>query len=241
MAEPQKYVVKIDDFEGPFDLLLYLVKNSKINISELLISEITRQYVLHLETYKDVSIDETSNFIFTASMLLYWKSRALIPREIALDEEDDDDRRDFIESIIEYQKYKATAQLLRQCIEQEKVLIRKEAQLIIDFKDNENWEEISIMDLIIAFSKVAREVDKTIFKTMEVEEISIDEKLDEIIAYVSTYQSITFSDLFPAEYSKYLLIITFLALLELVKMKKVYILQHKLFGTIKIVKREDRN
>jgi segregation and condensation protein A len=243
MGGDEKYQVRIENFEGPFDILLYLVRNSKINIHELSISEITRQFVIFMSGFEAVNetidIEETSNFVLTASILLYLKSKTLLPQEILVDEdEDNDSRKEFIDNLIEYQKYKNTAQLLKRCLDEEKVLIRREAQLSLDFKDSENWEEVSIMDLIIAFSRVAREMDKTIFKTLEIEEISIDDKIDEILNFVTNNETLEFNNLFPAHCSKYVLIITFLALLELVKMKKVFILQHKLFGTMKITKRE---
>jgi segregation and condensation protein A len=235
-----RYQVKINDFEGPFDILLYLVKNSKININELSISEITRHFILFINETDMVNVEETSNFILTVSILLYLKSRTLLPQEIQVEDDDEgDERREFIDNLIEYQKYKTTAQLLKKCLDEEKVLIRKESQLSIDFKDNENWEEVSIMELIIAFSKVAREMDRSIFHTLEMEEISIDDKIHEILDYVNQNQTIEFGNLFLEQRSKYVLIITFLALLELVKMKKVHILQHKLFGTIKITHREE--
>jgi segregation and condensation protein A len=243
MSGDEKYQVRIENYEGPFDILLYLVRNSKINIHELSISEITHQFVVFMKGLEaineTISVEETSNFVLTASILLFLKSKTLLPEEILVDEdEDSDSRKEFIDNLIEYQKYKNTAQLLKRCLDEEKVLIRKEAQLSLDFKDNENWEEVSIMDLILAFSRVAREMDKTIFRTLEIEEISIDEKIEEILNFVTNNDTLEFNNLFPAQCSKYVLIITFLALLELVKMKKVFILQHKLFGTMKITKRE---
>jgi len=243
MSGDEKYQVRIDNFEGPYDILLYLVRNSKNNIHELSISEITHQFVLFMSglevNNEKINIEETSNFVLTASILLYLKSKTLLPQEILVDEDEDyDSRKEFIDNLIEYQKYKNTAQLLKRCLDEERVLIRKEAQLSLDFKDSDNWEEVSIMDLIIAFSRVAREMDKTIFKTLELEEISIDDKIDEILNFVNNNEALEFNNLFTAHCSKYVLIITFLALLELVKMKKVFILQHKLFGTMKITKRE---
>jgi segregation and condensation protein A len=243
MSIEEKYQVKIENFEGPFDILLYLVRNSKINIHELSISEITHQFVIFMKgleaVNETISVEETSNFVLTASILLYLKSKTLLPEEILVDEDEDiDSRKEFVDNLIEYQKYKSTAQLLKRCLDEEKVLIRKEAQLSLDFKDSENWEEVSIMDLILAFSRVAREMDKTIFRTLEIEEISIDQKIEDILNFVTTNDTLEFNNLFPAQCSKYVLIITFLALLELVKMKKVFILQHKLFGTMKITKRE---
>jgi len=236
--ENDTYRIRLDKFEGPFDLLIYLVKNSKININDISISEITKQFLYYLKEASEVNIEKTSNFIFTTSILLYLKSKTLIPQEIFIEDEGIDERKEFVNNLIEYQKFKVAAGVMKKNIEEEKVLIRRDAQLTIDFKDNDNWEEVSIMDLIIAFSKVAKKVDESVLKTVEMEEISIDDKIDEILDYLIKNQTVTFHLLFPSNCSKYVLIITFLALLELVKMKKIYILQHKLFGSIKIIRRD---
>ncbi len=234
-----KYQIKIEKFEGPFDLLLYLVKNSKINISDISISEITMQFLQFLNDRLILDIEESSLFIFTVSSLMNIKSKILLPQEVDIEEEIPDDRDEYVRNLIEYQKYKKAAKVMKTKIEEEKILMRKETQLTIDFKDNENWEEISIVDLIIAFSKVVKEVDKSFFKVIEMEEISIEDKINEIMDYLSDNTTLPFNLLFSSDCSKNVLIITFLALLELVKMKKIYILQHKLFGTIKLTKRKD--
>ena len=117
-------------------------------------------------------------------------------------------------------------------------MIRRDSQLIIDFDDSENWEEVSIIDLVMAFAKVAKEVDKSVFKSVEMEEISIEDKIDGILNQLIESNQLMFDALFPDTFTKYELIITFLALLELVKMKKIYILQHKLFRGIKILRRD---
>ena len=235
-----KYQIKIEKFEGPFDLLLYLVKNSKINISDISISEITMQFLQFLNDRLVLNIEESSLFIFIVSSLMNIKSKILLPQEVYIEEDNSDDRDIYVRNLIEYQKYKKAAEVMKAKIEEEKILMRKETQLTIDFKDKENWEEISIVDLIIAFSKVAKEVDKSVFKVIELEEISIDDKINEIMDYLSDNRTLPFSLLFSPDSSKNVLIITFLALLELVKMKKIYILQHKLFGTIKLTKREEK-
>jgi segregation and condensation protein A len=228
-ADTKTYQVKVEKFEGPFDLLLYLVKNSKISINDLSISEITEQFLHYIDKSTEMNMETASSFILTASILLYLKSKTLLPQEIVYEDEEQDERREYVGNLIEYQKYRTAALLMKKIMD---------SQLMFDFKDSENWEEVSIVDLIIAFSRVAREVDKTVFKTVELEDISIDDKINEIIDYLNKEGAITFNLLFSKNFSKYVLIITFLALLELVKMKKVYILQHKLFGSIRIVRRD---
>lgn len=231
------YFIKVDNFEGPFDLLLYLVRNSKICIHDLNISDITGQFIETMHR-SSLNLEATSEFIFTASHLIYLKSKTLLPQEITIIDEVPDERREYIDNLIEYQKYRNASRALKEGLEQSKVLIRRDAQLIIDFDDNENWEEVSIIDLVLAFARVAKEVDKSVFKSVEMEEISIDDKIDEILNQLIESNQLMFDALFPDSFTKYALIITFLALLELVKMKKIYILQHKLFGSIKILRRE---
>jgi segregation and condensation protein A len=231
------YVVKVDNFEGPFDLLLYLVRNSKISIHDLNISEITGQFVdtMHRST---LNLEAISEFIFTACHLLYLKSRILLPEEITILDDEPDERREYIDNLIEYQKYRNASQVLKEGLDRNKVLIRSDSQLIIDFDDSDNWEEVSIVDLVLAFARVAKEVDKSVFKSVELEEISIEDRIDDILNKLIESNQLMFDALFPQSFTKYELIITFLALLELVKMKKIYILQHKLFGSIKILRRE---
>ncbi len=228
--------IKIDNFEGPFDLLLFFVKNSKINANDIYISEITGQFLNSIKFETNLDIDLYSNFILTVSMLMYIKSRSLLPIEIELDEEIDE-RTKLAEGLVKYKKYKEAAKVLMENFESEKILIRNDSQLLFDFKDNENWEQISVIELIMAFSRLTKEIDTSIFKALEIEKISIDDKIEEITDYLLKNEEIMFSSLFSGNSTKYELIITFLALLELVKMKRIIILQHRLFGDIKIIKR----
>lgn len=240
MEQPHKnYQIKIDQFEGPFDLLLYEVRNAKININEVLISDITKQFIDFLKKSKELNIELTSSFIFTTSILLFLKSNTLIPGEITNGIEDTDDREEYIDNLIEYQKYKKAAQRFSRSIEVERILLRKDSQFLLEYYDRENWEEVSIIDLIITFSRLAKGIDNSIFTSIKREEISIDDKMDDIIEYLTGHQSLIFQTLFPQRASRYEFIITFLALLELVKMGKICLLQHKLFGNIKILKKQE--
>jgi len=233
------YKIKVDNFEGSLDLLINLIRNSKVNINDLLISDITREFINFINDTQNLNIELMSNFIYNISSLLYLKSKILFPQEVEIDENQIDDREEFIENIIEYQKYKNIAQTLKEKIENENILIRNDSLLIIDNNKNESWEEVSVIDLLMAFSKIATEVDKSVFKAFELEEISIDDKINEILEYLIDNNSIMFDSLFQSGYSKYELIITFLALLELIKIRKVFILQNKIFGKIKIFKKKD--
>ncbi|UCB44989.1 MAG: segregation/condensation protein A [Spirochaetota bacterium] len=232
------YNIKTDSFEGPFDLLLYLVKGSKINLHDVSLAEITRGLIEYFNETGKLDLESCSNYILKVSLLLYLKSRILIPQSLAVEDEEIDERRKYVENLLEYQKYKSAALRLKETIDQKRVLVRRETQLFIDFKDRENWQEVSLVDLIVAFSRVAKDVDTSTFQSLEMENISIDDKIDEILNYFINNAELWFHTLFRSDVTRYELIITFLALLELVKMGKIYILQHKLFGNIKITKRE---
>ena len=227
-------IIRLDNFEGPFDLLLYLVKNAKINIFDLSLSGITGQFI---DVISQNDLESTADFIFTAAELLYLKSRTLIPIETEIEDESEDDREEYIENLIEYQKYKNVTMLLKENMDSGRILMRRDPQYVMDFDDVENWVEVSVMDLIMAFSRVVREVDTPLLK-IGIEEITIEDKIDDILNHLIDEQDVMFKSLFPAACSRYELIITFLALLELVKMKKIFILQHRLFGNIKLVRRE---
>ncbi len=234
LGDTNSAIIRLDNFEGPFDLLLYLVKNAKINIFDLSLSGITGQFI---DVIGQNDLESTADFIFTAAELLYLKSRTLIPIETEIEDESEDDREEYIENLIEYQKYKNATMLIKKNMDSGRILMRRDPQYVMDFDDVENWVEVSVMDLIMAFSRVVQEVDTPLLK-IGIEEITIEDKIDDILNHLIDEQDVMFKSLFPAACSRYELIITFLALLELVKMKKIFILQHRLFGNIKLVRRE---
>ena len=234
LGDTNSAIIRLDNFEGPFDLLLYLVKNAKINIFDLSLSGITGQFI---DVIGQNDLESTADFIFTAAELLYLKSRTLIPIETEIEDESEDDREEYIENLIEYQKYKNVTMLIKKNMDSGRILMRRDPQYVMDFDDVENWVEVSVMDLIMAFSRVVQEVDTPLLK-IGIEEITIEDKIDDILNHLIDEQDVMFKSLFPAACSRYELIITFLALLELVKMKKIFILQHRLFGNIKLVRRE---
>jgi segregation and condensation protein A len=234
------YKVKLEVFEGPLDLLLYLIKQDEIDIYDISIERITRQYLEYLQTFKELNIDVAGEFIVMAANLIYLKSRSLLPVDQSvsgeLDEgaEEDDPRWDLIRQLIEYKKFKeAAADLHLREVKQEAIFGREASSQTWD--NALRLEEVGIFQLIHAFQNVIKRIEAR----QEVQEIfaerfSVSEKIDAILRRVAAGVPVRFSDLFGAIVSRVELAVTFLALLELIRLKQVRATQKNIFAEIEI-------
>lgn len=238
-----EFKIKLQKFEGPLDLLLYLIRKAKIDIYDIPICEITEQYLNYLGLMKKFDIEVASEFILMTATLIYIKSKMLLPTEAEMDEEfTEDPRKELVEQLLEYQKFRMTALKLEEKeIFQEDLFFRKPAQMMIDFKDEENWVEVTVFDLINAFSRIVEFADYSQFIQLIPEEITVNMKIEEIMKRIEINYKFYFTDLFLPSPPKYEIVVTFLAILELVKSKIIKIQQHQLFGDIRIIKNEVKN
>lgn len=232
------YKVKLEVFEGPLDLLLYLIKQDEIDIYDISIERITRQYLEYLQAFKELNIELAGEFIVMAANLIYLKSRSLLPVDQQPPEEDaeeDDPRWDLIRQLIEYKKFKeAATELHRRELDQERIFAR-EGGLSVPLDNPFPLGEVGIFQLINAFQAVtkrleAREDVQEIFG----ERFSVSEKIDAILQRVATGAPIRFSDLFGTVVSRVEVVVTFLALLELIRLKQVRAIQKNIFEEIEI-------
>ena len=232
------YKVKLEVFEGPLDLLLYLIKQDEIDIYDISLERITSQYLEYLQAFKELNIELAGEFIVMAANLIYLKSRSLLPRDQQPPEEDaaeDDPRWELIRQLIEYKKFKdAAAELNLRALEQERIFIR-EAGSPPDLQEPLRLGEVGIFQLISAFQSVikrmeARQDVQEIFS----ERFSVSEKIDSILQRVATGARFRFSDLFSGAASRIEVVVTFLALLELIRLKQVRALQKSVFDEIEI-------
>jgi segregation and condensation protein A len=232
------YKVKLEVFEGPLDLLLYLIKQDEIDIHDISIERITRQYLEYLQAFKELNIELAGEFIVMAANLIYLKSRSLLPVDRQPPEEDaeeEDPRWDLIRQLIEYKKFKeAAAELYQRELEQERIFAR-EGGSPLPSEEPLQLGEVGIFQLINAFQMVikrleAREDVQEIFS----ERFSVSEKIDAILQRVAVGAPILFSDLFEAVVSRVELVVTFLALLELIRLKQVRAIQKNIFEEIEI-------
>ena len=238
------YKVKLEIFEGPLDLLLYLIKRDELDIYDIFLERITRQYLEYLQAFKELNIDVAGEFVVMAANLIYLKSRSLLPvdqQPPEEDAEDDDPRWDLIRQLIEYKKFKeAAAQLNARALEQEQIFSRigdgspavSDAPLRLG--------EVGIFQLINAFQTVlkriaARENLQDIFG----EHFTVSDKIEWILQRVSEGVAVRFSELFETVASRVEIVVTFLALLELIRLKQVRATQDNPFDEIGIVSATD--
>lgn len=232
------YKVKLEIFEGPLDLLLYLIKRDEIDIYDISIERITRQYLEHLQAFKELNIDLAGEFVAMAANLIYLKSRSLLPVDQQPPEEDaeeDDPRWELIRQLIEYKKFKeAGAQLHLRELEQKRIFAREggsspPAEGLLELG------EVGIFQLINAFQNVIKRVEaRQDLQELPGERFSVSEKIDTILQRVGGGDRIRFSDLFGAIVSRLEVVVTFIALLELIRLKQVRAIQKNIFDEIEI-------
>jgi len=231
------YKVKLEVFEGPLDLLLYLIKRDEIDIYDISIERITRQYLEYLQAFKELKIDIAGEFVVMAANLIYLKSRSLLPLDQQPPEEDadeDDPRWDLIRQLIEYKKFKeAAAQLHDRALEQERLFTRdggsppSDAPLPL--------HEVGIFQLIHAFQEVIKRVEaREDLREIFGERFSVSDKIEKILERVKSGNPVSFSELFGQIVSRVEIVVTFLALLELIRLNQVRALQPKMFDEIQI-------
>jgi segregation and condensation protein A len=227
---------RINDFEGPLDLLLHLIKESKMDIMNIEIELITKQYMDFLDKQEKMNLEVSSEYLVLASELLEIKSRLLIPNNKNEEEEEEEDpREELVNRLLEYQAYKDITKLL-----QEKELLRKDIytkapENIKNYveEDNEIHADVTLDDLVAALQKYyQRKIDNKPLKTkVTVNEISVSSRRHDIKNVLKEKKRVSFFELFPVA-SKDYIVATFLAILEMAKSKELVITQNETFDDI---------
>lgn len=233
------------NFEGPLDLLLFLIKESEINIYDIPVSQITEQYLEYLDYAVQTDLGDLSEFYKWAAKLLEIKSRMLLPIEITYDDDDiEDPRQELVEKLIEYQKFKKLSELME---EKENLadwnFERSKIQRVLPFEEKESeWEQIDTWELLQQMQKLFRNMvsqysNEKILNMYE--EISVNEKITLMNELFEQKAECMFSDLITRANNEMDIVCAFMAILEAVKFKMITIYQHRLFGDIKLCKREE--
>ncbi len=233
------YRVKLEIFEGPLDLLLYLIKKDEIDIYDIPIAHITAQYLSYLELMQELDIAVAGDFLVMASTLIYIKSKMLLPPDPKIEGEEDlneDPRAELVERLLEYQKFKSASQMLYSRGEIEAACYTR-GQLETDSSNPE--VSATVFDLLRVFREVLKRAEEKIEMEIARDEVTIAEKLAQIHDLLDRYEQVNVRELFEMSRSKRELIITFLAFLELVKEWKIYLVQRELFGDIFARKRTE--
>lgn len=235
MDEGMSYRVKLDVFEGPLDLLLYLIRKNEVDIYDIPIAEITRQYLEMLDLMRTLNLDVAGEFLVMAAMLTHIKSKMLLPRPPEGEDEEldegEDPRKELVDRLLEYERFKEAARSLEsQDILERDVFTRRPAE------DEENGElELSLFALIEAFQQVLRRSREEIAHAVTLERISIEEKITEILDRLEDAGGeLEFAHLLGRTVTREGIVLTFLALLELIKMRLIRVYQRRHFQPIKI-------
>lgn len=236
------YKVKLEVFEGPLDLLLYLIKKEEVDIYDVSIERITRQYLEYVDTFRMLDLEVAGEFVVMAANLIYIKSRSLLPihqQPAEEDAEEEDPRWDLIRQLIEYKKFKdAAAQLQRRELEQEGLIPRVLEKPNLAAPDGLLKQEVSIFDLINAFRKVLKRLESKREDLREIfeENFTVSDKIERIMAITRQERPMAFSELFASAASRTEIAVTFLALLELIRLKQLRVHQPEPFAEILITR-----
>ncbi|MEI8340974.1 MAG: segregation/condensation protein A [Verrucomicrobiota bacterium] len=238
-----EYKVKLEVFEGPLDLLLYLIKKDEIDIYDIPIERITKQYLEYLDAFKILDLDIAGDFVVMAANLIYIKSRNLLPvNQQPPDEtaEEEDPRWELVRQLIEYKKFKDAAAHLQTCeVAQENLFTRLPEKP--DLTAERPIGEVSIFDLINAFNNVLKRLNTTEnLREIFEENYTVSDKIDLIMKMTGSGVALKFSELFANVASRTEVVVTFLALLELIRLKQIRAVQPDTFGEIEIVGTEGR-
>ena len=235
----EEYKVKLDVFEGPLDLLLYLIKKEEIDIYNIPIESITTQYMEYLNLMRMLDLNIAGEFIVMAATLMLIKSRLLLPEEDrseAEEEEDDDPRWELVRQLLEYKKFKDAASSLhdQQLLQENIFQLGKEKVANEAGGAGVTMQDVSLFDLIAAFQDVLKNVPADDIVRLEAEVHTVADKIDTILAIIARQKTVDFTALFDEMASRNEIICTFLALLELLRLRQVEARQKGAFAPIQI-------
>lgn len=239
--EATKYQIRLENFEGPLDLLLHLIEKNELDIYDIPIAQITDQYLDYVNEAKNFDLDIASEFLVMAATLLAIKAKMLLPKPPKLDNEglEEDPREELVARLIEYKQYKQAAQYLQ---EKEKdmsnIFVRDidESMIIKDFQPVNPVSNVSLQDLLKHFKGILDRASELVpVFELEKEEIAITQCMAWVLDGLSAQpQGLSFKELFPKGATRLHLVMTFLALLELIKQNKIRCRQDRVFGDIQI-------
>jgi segregation and condensation protein A len=225
---------KINEFEGPLDLLLFLIRKNEVNIYDIPIAEITEQYLEYLRYAETLNLEDVTEFHAMAATLLYIKSRTLLPVEMEDDGGMDDPRQNLVDRLIEYQKFKILSDLMEEKEkEAEWVVERRKLQRDLPFADGDLWEKVDIWDLLKTFSALMRHLPGERIIDLY-EEVTVNEKITLLVELLENRGECSFTDLIIRSNSVMDIVCAFMAILEAVKIRMIMIFQNRMFGDIMI-------
>ncbi len=236
------YEVKLEVFEGPLDLLLHLIKKNEVNIYDIPISLITQQYLEYVDLMKDLNLEIAGEFLLMAATLTHIKSRMLLPREETAgeDEEVEDPRAELIRKLLEYKSFKEVAEELGQREDTWRDIFYNPPDKSIE-NEEEVFIEVGLFDLLEAFRDVIEKLPDNRSLEIEPDELSVRGRMTAIIEKLdmAASEGVTLTSLLEEEYTRRMIVVTFLALLELAKIRLIKLMQAGSSETIRVYRNED--
>ena len=242
MSLLQEYKVQLEVFEGPLDLLLYLIKKDELDIYDIPIEDVTNQYMEHLNVMEMLDLNIAGDFLVMAATLMMIKSRMLLPKEEQgeAEEEEEDPRWDLVRQLVEYKKCKGLAlHLQERAMAQEDVFLREGIGVDLGPKVDLALEDVSVFQLISAFNKALQKVEEEDNRAIFSDRYTVAEKMEQIGTLLKEEAQLSFNGLLEAMTERSEMICTFLALLELIRLKRIQAKQSATFEEILIVRVED--
>ncbi|MGD8371189.1 MAG: segregation/condensation protein A [Syntrophobacterales bacterium] len=233
----QEYEVKLEIFEGPMDLLIHLIRKNKVEIYDIPIAFIMDQYLEYLDIMRSLNIDVAGEFLEMAATLAYIKSRMLVPRVSFEDEEDGEDpRMELVRPLLEYAKIKEVALALSESLQLDRdVYVRNiPPEELWDQEGGQEIAEVGLFELITVFQEVLKRAEPEHFMEMTADSLRLKDRIAQLMETLAGVSSITFNELFSVKIRKAEIIITFLAILELMRLQMVRAFQHQSSGIIRL-------
>lgn len=229
-------LVRTEAFEGPLDLLLHLIKKNELDIYNIPIAEISRQYLDYLDVMRELNLDVAGEFLVMASTLIQIKSQMLLPQltDPVDDEQGEDPRAELVRRLLEYERYREASSLLiaREVLHRDVFARTFSSEELDAFPADEALPAVEMFDLVDAFRRILAKAPKESFHEVGSENISIADRISDIMEYLQGRDSVDFEELFVGSNTREFIVASFLALLELCRLRMIRLLQFENYGRI---------
>lgn len=239
MDTSESYQVQLEAFQGPLDLLLFLIRQKKIDIHDIPIAAITKDYLAYLDQKEKINLEREAEFLLVAALLIYIKSQMLLPTEAVPDDEDQDPRQILVDRLVGYQKIKAAGILLRQREDRQLQNWQRTFRPSLEADQEPELCEVSLFDLAEAFFVLMKRKEREDIQIIKGKEVSHEEKMKEMLDFLKEHIFLDFMEYFNAQESVEEAFVSFFCLLELIKARLVIAIQERLFQTIKVWLRKE--
>ncbi|MBL6894767.1 MAG: segregation/condensation protein A [Porticoccaceae bacterium] len=230
---PDALEIILEAFEGPLDLLLYLIRRQNLDILEIDVAEITKQYMGYIDLMSTIQLELASEYLVMAAMLAEIKSRILLPRQVAEDDDEGDPRAELIRRLQDYERFKMAAEDIDEMPRMGRDIYKASAESP-DKKNEKQYSEVHMQELLMALSDVMKRAEMFESHHIQLEKLSTRERMSQILENIRDKQFVPFATLFKKSEGRLGVVVTFLAIMELIRESLVEIVQNESFGPIHI-------